>query len=252
MVGGLPLGVAGGLAAGFGLGFGYFVTMRIDRDILTDDIQPTETLRWSWQKAVRIFPIGAAVGAVCGTTMGWVISLNDVSRAYWSAGPLVRVSGEDHFVLICGLIGGSLLGLIAAQFGGLNSSGVETKIRPNQGIWLSLKYALSAGLSFGLITAACGGLLSWLLCGDPWAGFFFSLILILAYGGLALQWYGGLDVAQHYILRAMLYFLNQMPLNYVRFLDYAADRILLKKVGGGYIFIHRLLLEYFAKQNREP
>jgi len=28
-------------------------------------------------------------------------------------------------------------------------------------------------------------------------------------------------------------------------LDYAADRIFLQKVGGGYIFIHRMLMEYF-------
>ena len=37
-----------------------------------------------------------------------------------------------------------------------------------------------------------------------------------------------------------------MPWNYPRFLDYAAERILLRKVGGGYIFTHRLLLEYFV------
>jgi hypothetical protein len=37
-----------------------------------------------------------------------------------------------------------------------------------------------------------------------------------------------------------------MPLNYPRFLDYAYDRILLRKVGGGYIFVHRLLQDYFA------
>jgi hypothetical protein len=35
-------------------------------------------------------------------------------------------------------------------------------------------------------------------------------------------------------------------LNYPPFLDYAAERILLRKAGGGYIFVHRLLLEYFA------
>lgn len=29
-------------------------------------------------------------------------------------------------------------------------------------------------------------------------------------------------------------------------LDYATERILLRKVGGGYIFVHRLLMEYFA------
>ncbi len=37
------------------------------------------------------------------------------------------------------------------------------------------------------------------------------------------------------------------PLDYVRFLDYAAkDLNFLQKVGGGYIFIHRILLEHFA------
>ncbi|HEY0601910.1 MAG TPA: hypothetical protein VGD58_03320 [Herpetosiphonaceae bacterium] len=39
-----------------------------------------------------------------------------------------------------------------------------------------------------------------------------------------------------------------MPRPYVSFLDFAAQCILLRKVGGGYIFIHRLLLDYFAKQ----
>jgi hypothetical protein len=36
------------------------------------------------------------------------------------------------------------------------------------------------------------------------------------------------------------------PLHCGRFLDYATERIFLRKVGGGYIFIHRLLLEHFA------
>jgi DNA polymerase III delta prime subunit len=36
------------------------------------------------------------------------------------------------------------------------------------------------------------------------------------------------------------------PWNYARFLDYCADRILLHKIGGGYIFVHRLLLEHIA------
>jgi len=37
-----------------------------------------------------------------------------------------------------------------------------------------------------------------------------------------------------------------MPLHYSAFLDYCAERIFLRKVGGGYIFVHRLLMEYFA------
>jgi hypothetical protein len=30
------------------------------------------------------------------------------------------------------------------------------------------------------------------------------------------------------------------------------DRILLRKVGGGYMFIHRMLMEWFAARNVEP
>ena len=44
---------------------------------------------------------------------------------------------------------------------------------------------------------------------------------------------------------------GSIPGNYVRFLDYAAERILLRKVGGGYTFIHRMLLDYFAARYDE-
>jgi hypothetical protein len=37
-----------------------------------------------------------------------------------------------------------------------------------------------------------------------------------------------------------------MPLNYVRFLDYCVDRVLLRRVGGGYMFIHRTMMEHIA------
>jgi len=47
-------------------------------------------------------------------------------------------------------------------------------------------------------------------------------------------------------VRFLLWRAGAVPWHYVQFLDYAAERILLRKVGGGYIFIHRLLLDYFA------
>lgn len=40
------------------------------------------------------------------------------------------------------------------------------------------------------------------------------------------------------------------PLNYVRVLDYAVARLFLRKVGGGYIFPHRMLMDYFASLHR--
>ncbi len=64
--------------------------------------------------------------------------------------------------------------------------------------------------------------------------------------------YGGLASFRHYVLRFLLWRAGSIPWNYPRFLDFAAERILLGKVGGGYIFIHRLLLEYFASLDGTP
>jgi hypothetical protein len=36
------------------------------------------------------------------------------------------------------------------------------------------------------------------------------------------------------------------PLNDIRFIDSADKRAFLRKVGGGYIFIHCMIMEYFA------
>jgi hypothetical protein len=58
--------------------------------------------------------------------------------------------------------------------------------------------------------------------------------------------YGGAAWVQHWVLRFLLWCTRCVPFNYPHFLDYATERILLRKVGGGYIFVHRLLLEYFA------
>jgi eukaryotic-like serine/threonine-protein kinase len=57
---------------------------------------------------------------------------------------------------------------------------------------------------------------------------------------------GGSAVIKHYALRLILWRKGCTPLNFIKFLDHCAKLILLKKVGGGYIFIHRMLLDYFA------
>jgi hypothetical protein len=57
---------------------------------------------------------------------------------------------------------------------------------------------------------------------------------------------GGLFVLRHSILRLVLWIRRSGPLNYVHFLDYAVNLLFLRKVGGGYIFVHPILLEYFA------
>src|ERR1700751_237185 len=58
---------------------------------------------------------------------------------------------------------------------------------------------------------------------------------------------GGSAVIKHYALRLVLWRKGYTPFRFIKFLDHCAKLIFLKKVGGGYIFIHRMLLEYFAE-----
>jgi hypothetical protein len=63
--------------------------------------------------------------------------------------------------------------------------------------------------------------------------------------------YGGDAVIRHYSLRWMLTRANILPYPFsdrrlVAFLDAMNDRILLRRVGGGWTFTHRYLLNYFA------
>jgi hypothetical protein len=55
-----------------------------------------------------------------------------------------------------------------------------------------------------------------------------------------------LFAAKRYALRLFLWLSRSAPLNYVVFLNQAKDLLFLRQVGGGYIFTHRLLREYFA------
>ena len=72
---------------------------------------------------------------------------------------------------------------------------------------------------------------------------YFTLMMILVGGGQA--------CIQHFTIRLILYRNSYIPWDYARFLNYAKERIFLQKIGGGYIFVHRMLLEHFAKMELE-
>jgi hypothetical protein len=58
--------------------------------------------------------------------------------------------------------------------------------------------------------------------------------------------FGGVDVINHYVLRLIVYRNGYAPKRLHRFLDDCTKLVFLRRAGGGYIFIHRLLLEHFA------
>jgi hypothetical protein len=85
------------------------------------------------------------------------------------------------------------------------------------------------------------------LVGSIGLGLILGLIFGL-FGGFRI---GGLAFIQYFILRFMLWINGYIPFDHRHFLDYATERIFLRKVGSGYMFIHRSLLEYFASLNAD-
>ncbi len=216
---GSELGLGIGLVVGFP--FGTVLGLRGVRRGVYSDIQPVDALSWSGKSFIR----GAVIGACVGLTIlfsGNLLYGEDIGT--FPQGPLVFGAGGGIF--------GSLLG-------GLRGTAIPGKTYPNQGIRLSARNAAIGGLVSGLGV----GLVMSLIGATPVPNAIGGGVL---YGSLFGLWYGGLDLMQHFTLRFMLYLTQRVPWRYTRFLDYAAERIFLRKVGGGYIFVHRLLQEYFA------
>lgn len=164
--------------------------------------------------------------------------------------------------MITGIISGPIAGLIAALAFGLFGGSLfglrfETLdrnkyVKPNQGIWNSGKNGLFFGLSIGLILVLASGLTNIMLRGLKINELILKSSAMLCLGlnaGLVL---GGVAFFKHFILRWSLWRAGLVPWNYARFLDYAVEHIFLRKVGGGYIFVHRLLLEHFASPTIKP
>lgn len=125
-------------------------------------------------------------------------------------------------------------------------SAVETTTVPNQGIWQSFKNAIAFTLGgIGLCLIGGVGLANAIIAPELYILSLstFTAGIVGLYVGLSK---GGKACIQHFILRLVLHLQGYIPWNLARFLDFAAERTFLQKVGGGYIFIHRLLLEHFA------
>jgi eukaryotic-like serine/threonine-protein kinase len=222
---------------------------------LENNIQTVETLRWSFFKALRGKPFWLSNGLIIGSILGLFFALVNIPTGIApftysvDGGETIDMPSSDSsnieptFIFILQIAGLGLFigGVIGSIWSGFNKDLVKTKNIPNQGIWLSLKNAIIAGLIIGFAFVVGSNLMTI----NPEYDRLNNLRLI-GFGILCFLWYGGLDIIQHYILRFLLWQKGYTPRNYARFLDYAAERIFLRKVGGGYIFIHRLLQEHFA------
>jgi len=146
------------------------------------------------------------------------------------------------------LASGLLWGIGVTYFDGFVSSPITNRLRPNDGIWLSAQTMVR----FTLLQIPLGVVVGMGMIGlgvlPQYALLFFVAYLFL-FGTDTLFSHSGISVLQHLILRFQLEQKKLIPRNYALFLDHAAALVLLRKVGGGYIFVHRYLLEYFASKS---
>ena len=180
-------------------------------DLIFDDaIRMIDRLKWSW-KVAR------------GRLRGRLRSVLGVLL-------IVILLG----VLIGGLRGGLIFGLIGGLAFGLNAEQVDKTTQPGQRLKQtfcnSLYIVIFIWLISGLIGGLSGGLIAGLALG-PAVGFFYGMVALI----------------QHFALRFVLIRNGYLPWRLIPFLDYAVDLIFLRRVGGSYIFIHRLVMEHFAE-----
>ena len=194
-------------------------------------IVPAETLRWSWKKAIRSFLLGLTIGPL----IGWALKLT--FTYVFSPKYCFAIPGCFIHISLIGLSFGAVLGITYAVIRGLSGARIATVTKPNQGIRQSAKNAILIA-----IVATIAPLLTSLFFANSTSSTFWAAAGLSF--GLALG--GGEACAKHGALRFVLFCKGRIPWNYSQFLDYAAKRIFLQKVGGGYIFVHRLLLEHFA------
>ncbi|MBD1922988.1 protein kinase [Microcoleus sp. FACHB-831] len=220
---GLYIGLTVGLIIALGSGLGAGLVF----GLISDRINPVETLQWSWKKARDNIKQGVVVGAIAGLILG--LSSGLVSGLIFNVG-----SGLVD-AIFTGITDGLGASLIFVLLRGLSGPGISTSTIPNQGIWQSAKNAMLFAL-----TGMVGLSLVAIVMAIP---IFWGLVIGLVFGLFG----AGEACVKHFALRLILYCNGYIPWNYARFLDWATERIFLQKVGGGYIFIHRLLLEHFAQ-----
>jgi hypothetical protein len=243
----LPIGLVIGLAGNmkrFSAPLPARLTHRISLIGTFTKLQPVEILRYSLTDArhriAKAMRDGLIVGVIVGAIFGVIAGL----RLALIFGVIFGVG----YGLSAGVAVGVCVGLLTLT----TTEVVESSRAPNQGTRDSIKNAflglaivglsvgLFGGLSFGVIVELSDG------TSESYSALIFGLVSGIIAGLIGGLMGGWLFAIRHFVLRVALWIRGCAPLNYVPFLDYAAERLFLRKVGGGYIFLHRMLLEYFA------
>jgi eukaryotic-like serine/threonine-protein kinase len=197
--------------------------------LIRSEIQPVEIWQIQWKQILKYALIFGVFGILYVVTR-----FRFLPQVYEAKGYYYGVYEIIPFIIV------------GAVFGGLKikKDFLDPKQgEPNQGIKRSVRYTV---LSLTIFTIY--GIIHALIIDSVRNPVLIFLSLTLGlFGGLAANQGSGIVCIQHYTLRCILSKIGYIPWKYEHFLDYTIDRVLLRKSGSGYLFIHGKLLEYFAK-----
>lgn len=226
---------------------------------------------------ILLVPFFAIFMGLVGMLVGWLYTLRgggrpelESNQTFWDKEIKMVESfrwnrnkvGKDPFLIawvftmIFSLIGGIYfglamglsIGLFSGLITGLEHRPIDQTTYPGQKITFSIRNFFFSFVSITLITGfilvSISGLIG--ISGSGLDGIFISVVIAGLLFGLPR---GGSAVFMHYTLRLICLINNLLPWRLVPFLDYCVDLIFLRRVGGGYIFVHRLLMEHFAEMD---
>jgi hypothetical protein len=197
-----------------------------------EKIRPAEVVTWFWswsetKAAIRNWAKEIAEQPTLGDRLGALLFTG--------------------ILLLSGIVPLAWLGI---QLTSSTSSGMLNEkdlLIPNEGIWRSARNSVLIFILSGFLFGSSVGFVAWAF--DVRRPEFVALFLGLIFGSFSGLRAGGLACIQHALLRLHLVRAGHAPIRYARFLDYCAELILLRKVGGGYMFIHLLLQDYLAAKD---
>ncbi|NEO80607.1 NACHT domain-containing protein [Moorena sp. SIO4G3] len=150
-----------------------------------------------------------------------------------------------------GLIWGPFFGIVTLVSWSINASFVRESntnetAKPNQGIRdlfnLALKITIISAFSIYIVYTIIIFFIDKIDLIMLIIGLCFSLITGLV---ASLAHSSGRSYMFHYTLRLVLVRYDCIPIDYVRFLEYARELTFMKRIGGGYQFYHQEFKEYF-------
>jgi hypothetical protein len=236
---GANFGLAIGLGIGFVSGLASVIFSWLNHDY---NIYVVDSVRWSWNEARNGLRLGlrkALIFGLIGGLGGWVM------------GKLIGGLGNPPFIgFIEGLATVMSFMLMRALSFGLSSGLIEKTIYPGQHlrrtlfntVFVGFIYGLGMGLIIFLLFAAVVG---------PIKGLSVGLGIGLSCGLIISMLEIGKNLLKHFVLRIFLARYHLLPWRCISFLNYAVDLIFLRRIGGSYIFVHRLLMEHFETMQLE-